>query len=234
MDPDGAKSRGDLVRARVDLVPHVARDLALGPRGELSARTVGRLGGRSQVGVREQDVARHAVLVLVHAASVVPGAGPHGRVEAGCAVGEPHGRRQVSRLARRVGSRIGRGARRLDAVCVVSVRAHLGRLVSGIGEVLADRDAHIPGGVGLGRDDGDGQRERHRHGHAHDLRRGYPLHRFLFHFSHTSSYIAMLSRLWEARLSPFPRRSDPSRAPRAFSERLCRYSLRLRSSASFI
>ena len=169
MDPDGRESRGDLVRTCVDLAPHVARDLALRPGGELGARAVGRLGGRSQVGVREQDVARHAVLALVHAASVVPGAGPHGRVEAGCAVGEPHGRSQISRLTRRVGSRIGRGARRLDAVCVVSVRAHLGRLVSGIGEVLADRDAHIPGGVGLGRDDGDGQRERHRHGHAHDL-----------------------------------------------------------------
>ena len=183
VDPEGGEPGRDLVCARADLVPSAPDHLALRPGSEIGVRAVGRLRCGSEVRVGEQDVARDLVFVVVHAAAVVPGVGPHGLVESGGAEGEPHGGGQVLCRARGIRSCRRRSAHGLDAVGDLPVRAHVRGVVSRIGDVATDRDAHVSGGVRGRGDDGDGQRERHHHGHAHDLRGGYPLHRFLFHFS---------------------------------------------------
>ena len=154
---EGVETAAHLGGVGLYLAQRGAEELATGPVAEVGAGAVGGRVEASLVDVAQEHVARAQVLGGSHAAAVVPGAWPHGLVEARGTVGEPQCRDQgrvvhrvllVAAFRRRCGSGV-------HAVGLLAVGPHVGRSVACVGDVVSYGDVGAVGRPGCA-----GQRER--------------------------------------------------------------------------
>ena len=167
VDAKGLEAGRNLALVRLDGLPSGAQKLAARPVLEVAAGAEDSIGLGALVGVRQEHMACHGVLIRAPAAAVVPGVGEHGRVEARGAVAEPHrcGEVGVAHAALAVGAGRGCGGSRVGAVGDLVVGVHVGRGVARVWDVVANGDVDATRCECAHR-----RRNAHaeRQGHAHD------------------------------------------------------------------
>ena len=129
VDAEGLEAGRNLALARLYGLPGGAQKLASRPALEVAAGAEDGIGLGALIGVRQEHVACHGVLIRAPAAAVVPGVGEHGRVESRGAVAEPHRSDEVgiTHAALAVGAGRGRGGSRVGAVGNLAVGVHASR-----------------------------------------------------------------------------------------------------------